>query len=322
MPGALYRTNLGQAILGDSLTLLREMPAESVNLVVTSPPFALRRKKEYGNVDPSRYLEWFLPFAREIRRVLTADGSFVLDIGGTWNPRIPTRSIYHYRLLLALCDELGFHLAQDFFWYNNARLPAPAEWVTVRRIRVKDAVDCIWWLSKTPFPKADNRNVLRPYSDAMLKLFRNGYRAKRRPSGHDISSGFNKDNGGAIPPNLLQIAHTESNSQYLRACRAAGVKPHPARFPVALPSFFIRLLTGRGDLVLDPFADSNATGQAAEALHRRWIAVEIREEYLAPSVFRFPGVSLQPSLLSEGYRALMLRALEAAARAQGNGDSG
>jgi site-specific DNA-methyltransferase (cytosine-N4-specific) len=176
-------------------------------------------------------------------------------------------------------------------------LPSPAEWVTVRRTRVKDAVDPVWWLSKTPDPKASNWRVLRPYSDSMKKLLENGYKAQLRPSGHDISEHFSKDNQGAIPPNLLSMANTDSNSTYLRECRQRGIKPHPARFPHGLPEFFIRFLTDPGDLVLDPFAGSNVTGEVAERLGRRWLAFELVEEYLEASKFRFPALYEQLPLL-------------------------
>ncbi len=284
----VYKTSYGVAYLGDSLEYLREMVDNSVDLIMTSPPFALRRKKEYGNVSADEYIGWFMPFATEFYRVLKPEGSFVVDIGGSWNPGEPTRSLYHYELLVALCRKLQFHLAQEFFWYNPARLPTPAEWVTVRRVRVKDAVNTVWWLSKTPHPKANNRNVLREYSDSMRELLVRGYKAKLRPSGHDISDKFQRDNGGAIPPNLIELSNTESNSYYLTACRQANIKPHPARFPVALPEFFIKFLTDPYDLVVDPFGGSNTTGEAAEALQRYWVTFELVPEYLEGSKFRFP----------------------------------
>lgn len=245
-----YSTEHGAAYLGDSLNYLSQIQSESVDLIVTSPPFALKRKKEYGNVSAENYIPWFMDFAAEFKRTLKDTGSLVIDIGGTWVRGQPTRSLYHFELLIALCKKLGFHLAQEFYWYNPSKLPSPAEWVTVRRIRVKDAVDPVWWLSKTPHPKADNRRVLRPYSESMLKLLQTGYRAKLRPSGHDISENFSKDNKGAIPPNLLEIANTDSNSIYLRECRRQGIKPHPARFPHGLPHFFISFLTDPGILLL------------------------------------------------------------------------
>lgn len=282
-----YTQTYGAAYLGDSLELIKGLKDCSVNLILTSPPFALTRKKEYGNESAETYVNWFLPFAHEFKRVLTEDGSFVIDLGGAYLPGNPVRSIYQYELLVRLCKEVGFFLAQDFFHYNPARLPTPAEWVTVRRIRVKDSVNVVWWLSKTEYPKADNRKVLKPYSESMKQLLKNGYKAKLRPSGHDISTKFQKDNSGAIPPNLIEAANTESNSFYLRKCKEAGMKPHPARFPASFADFFINLLTDENDLVLDPFAGSNTTGFVAENLQRRWMAFELNEEYLIGSQYRF-----------------------------------
>lgn len=287
----LYETQWGTAIVGDSLEVMRALPPDSVDLVMTSPPFALKRKKEYGNKDAHEYVAWFEPFALEIFRILKPAGSFVIDIGGTWNVGSPTRSLYQYELLIRLVER--FQFAQEFFWHNPGKLPSPAEWVTVRRVRVTDAVNTVWWLSKTEWPKADNRRVLRPYSESMKNLISQGYKARLRPSGHDISTKFQKDHGGSIPHNLLQIANTDSNSQYLRTCKEQGVKPHPARFPHALPEFFIKFLTDSGDMVLDPFAGSNVTGRAAEDLRRHWLAIELSEPYLAASQYRFsPQLSL------------------------------
>jgi DNA modification methylase len=288
---AYYQTEYGAAYLGDSLELIKNVPDKSISLILTSPPFALTRKKEYGNKSAEEYVEWFLEFAREFKRVLKDDGSFVLDLGGAYLPGYPVRAIYQFELLVRLCKELGFFLAQDFYHYNPSRLPAPAEWVNIRRVRVKDSVNVVWWLSVTENPKANNRNVLKPYSESMKLLLENGYKAKLRPSGHDISTKFQKDNDGAIPPNLLTLANTESNSAYLRRCKEAGIKSHPARFPLEFPKFFIEFLTDANDLVLDPFAGSNTTGQAAELLKRRWLAFELDAKYLEGSVYRFQEVN-------------------------------
>lgn len=294
----MHKTARGRMVLGDSLVVLAETVAEkSIDLIMTSPPFALVRKKGYGNADENEYLNWFRPFASAFKRVLKDNGSLVIDIGGAWIPGQPTRSLYHFKLLIMLCEEFGFHLAQDFYWWNPAKLPTPAEWVTVRRIRVKDAINCVWWLSPTPWPKACNRRVLQPYSDSMRDLLRNGYRAMKRPSGHDISDKFSKDNGAAIPPNLIALAHTESNGRYLRYCKAQGIEPHPARFPGALPEFFIRMLTDPGDFVVDPFAGSCATGEVAERIGRKWLCVEQQAEYLRGAIGRFK----KPPSKSEDY---------------------
>ncbi|MCC7291936.1 MAG: site-specific DNA-methyltransferase [Phycisphaerales bacterium] len=287
-PAPYLASKLGAAYLGDSLGVLPALlKPHSVDLIMTSPPFGLVRKKDYGNHDADKYVDWFKAFGELFRKLLKPQGSLVIDIGGAWIPGQPTRSLYHYELLIMLCRECGFHLAQDFFWWNPAKLPTPAEWVNIRRIRVKDAINCVWWLSPTPWPKASNRRVLAPYSDAMRGLLKNGYKAKLRPSGHDISDKFSTNNGAAIPPNLIAIPHTESNSYYLRYCKEHGLEPHPARFPAELPEYFIRMLTDPGDLVVDPFGGSCVTGEVSERLERRWICSELVEEYLKGARARF-----------------------------------
>lgn len=283
----IYETDLGAAYCADSLEFLPTLPDGSVDLIVTSPPYALHFKKEYGNADQADYVAWFLPFAREFKRVLKPDGSFVLNVGGAWTPGAPVRSLYHYRLLLALCDEVGFNLCQEFFWYNPAKMPAPAEWVNVRRMRVKDSVEYIFWLSASKFPRADNSKVLQAYSKDMQRLIKRGVKNTKRPSGHLIKDTFAADKGGSIPPNLIECGNNESNSRYIKQSKADGKKVHPARFPAELPRFFIEFLTEPKDLVVDPFAGSNTTGAVAEKLGRRWIAVEKSTEYAGDSELRF-----------------------------------
>jgi site-specific DNA-methyltransferase (cytosine-N4-specific) len=317
----LYRTDYGAAFIGDSHELLARLPDGCVNLVFTSPPYALHFKKEYGNANKSDYVKWFIPFAREILRVLKSDGSFVLNIGGSYNQGTPTRSLYHFHLLIALVEEVGFHLAQECFWYNPAKMPMPAEWVTVRRIRIKDSVEYVWWFSKTPWPKASNGRVLKEYSPDMIRLSRRGVRPTVRPSGHVIRDSFDKvEAGGAIPSNvvedglseqmdiptpdtMLKFGNNAANDEYARRSKDLGLKMHPARFPASLPEFFIKLLTEPDDIVVDPFAGSNTTGVVAEGLRRRWIAMERVPEYLETSRVRFESPqssksaeALQPEL--------------------------
>lgn len=284
-----HATKLGAMWNGDSLDWLARAKPGSVDLVMTSPPFGLIKKKSYGNEDAHAYCDWFRPFAEGFKRVLKDEGSLVIDIGGAWKTGLPTRSLYHFELLIMLCEEYGFHLCQEHYWWNPAKLPTPAEWVNVRRVRVKDAVNCIWWLSPTPWPKASNRRILAPYSESMKDLLKNGYQAKTRPSGHVISEKFGRDNGGSVPPNLLAIANTESNGQYQEFCNANNLDVHPARFPALLPEYFIRMLTDPGDMVLDPFAGSCVTGMVAESLQRRWACVEMNTDYLNGAIARFDG---------------------------------
>lgn len=286
----IYTTPQGAAYHGDSRELLAALPNSSLNLVMTSPPFALLRKKDYGNKAQHEYVDWLMTFAELVYHKLADDGSFVLDLGGAYQKGVPVRSLYNFRVLIRLCDELGFSLAEEFYWYNPSKLPSPIEWVNKRKIRAKDAVNTVWWLSKTAFPKANVSNVLTAYSDRMKKLLENPsafYQAKKRPSGHDISTRFGKDNGGAIPSNMLQIPNTESNSTYIRHCKRVGIKPHPARFPLKLPQFFIAFLTEPNDLVVDIFAGSNTTGAAAEQAGRRWLSFDSHYDYVAASALRF-----------------------------------
>jgi site-specific DNA-methyltransferase (cytosine-N4-specific) len=303
-----YSTQLGAAFAGDSMKLLADLPDGSVNLVVTSPPFALQRQKEYGNLDQAEYVDWLLEFGRLVHRKLREDGSFVLDLGGAYRKGVPVRSLYQFRVLLRFCDELGFHLAQEFFWHNPSKLPSPIEWVNKRKLRAKDTVNTLWWFSRSEWPKANVSNVLTEYSPRMKKLLEDPaafYTPKLRPSGHEIGLAFATDNGGAIPSNLLQIPNSESNGVYLGACKQLGLQGHPARFPAKLPEFFIRLLTDPGDLVVDIFAGSNTTGMVAEIEGRRWLAFELSREYVAASVLRFVPRGLPASRLNSIYAGIL-----------------
>ena len=301
-PKPYYKTPYGAAYVGDSLEWMKKIRRHSVRLVMTSPPFALTKQKEYGTqinnhdfLTPEKYSEWFMPYAKQIYDILTPDGSLVVHLGGTWERGKPLKSLYPFQLAVDLPRKTDFRFAQDFYWINTARLPGPAEWVTIRRIRVKDAVDPVFWFCKEENirTRAFNRRVQQPYSPSMKRLLKlQKYNAGVRPSGHRISpTSFLTRHGGAIPPNYFLISGAESISPYLRHTSKKGYNMedtrNPARYPVKLVDFFIRFLTTRGDLVLDPFAGSNSTGEAAEKRGRRWLAFDIHEPYLKGSKFRF-----------------------------------
>jgi site-specific DNA-methyltransferase (cytosine-N4-specific) len=286
----LYTTDLGAQIVGDSLLLLAELPEESVDLFVTSPPFPLLRAKAYGNEDQKDYVAWLTQFARLAWRALKPSGSLVIDIGGAYQKGRPVRSLHQFRALLAFVDEVGFELAEEFYWNNPSKLPSPIEWVNKRKIRAKDSVNTVWWLSKSDNPKADVGRVRVPYSKSMRELLKDPgkyYTPKDRPSEHKIGEAFARDNGGALPSNLLSIPNSQSNDVYLRACKALNLPGHPARFPVKLPAFFIEMLTDQGDLVIDFFGGSNTTGRAAEDLGRTWLSFELDRAYASTSAVRF-----------------------------------
>jgi site-specific DNA-methyltransferase (cytosine-N4-specific) len=285
----VFETEYGEALFGRSEEAVGLIDDGALNLIFTSPPYPLLLKKAYGNQDERAYVDWFLRIAEQWPRKLANDGSVVLNLGDAWRKGEPTLSLYQERLLIRLEDELGLKLCQRFAWNNPSKLPAPAEWVTIRRVRVKPSLENVFWLSNSDTPYADNRQVLVPYSESMQRvLARGGQEAARRPAGYVMEEGaFGVDNGGAIPGNLIQAANTESNSDYIRACKAAGLPVHPARFPAALPEFFIKLLTRIEDHVYDPFGGSQTTAAVAERLQRRWTTSECVLDYILGGQARF-----------------------------------
>jgi site-specific DNA-methyltransferase (cytosine-N4-specific) len=195
--------------------------------------------------------------------------------------------------LLGFKKSGDFHLCQQFICNNPARLPSPAQWVNIERIRVKDSFTHVWWLSSCERPKASNKRVLVEYSDAMKNLLNKGsYNHGRRDSEHVIGeTSFLKNNGGAIPSNVLAFSNTASKDCYRRYCKTHGIKPHPAPMQKKLVEWFLEFLTDENDLVLDPFGGSNMTGSVAEALNRKWASIEPTENYIAGSLGRFDGNS-------------------------------
>lgn len=290
---AEYTTRLGKCMQGDSLEVLETLEDDSIDLIMTSPPFSLQRHKRYGEPEQNEYVDWLIAFGRAAYPKIKDTGSIVVDLGGAYKKGEPVKALYPFKFMIKMCDEVGYELAQDFYWHNPSALPAPIEWVNKRKLRCKTSVNTIWWFSKTNTPKADVKNVLVPYSDRMQKLINKPEDFVKeegtvRPSGHVMGmKSWTKDNGGAIPSNLLQISNSESNSQYLKYCKKFKIKGHPARFPAKLPEFFIKFLTEENDLVVDIFSGSNTTGQVAEMLNRKWLSIDVENEYVATSVFRF-----------------------------------
>lgn len=288
-----YQTGLGKCFHADIEKILADKSFQKykgkINLIFTSPPFPLNRKKRYGNLNGQQYLDWISNIAIVLKDYLTEDGSLVIEIGNSWEDKEPTMSTLPLETLLTIKNKGGYKLCQQFVWYNTAKLPSPAQWVNIERSRVKDSFTNIWWLSKTSKPKANNKNVLEEYSNSMKKLLKTKkYNSGIRPSEHDISEkSFLKNNGGAIPSNVLIAANTASNSIYLNKCKENGIIPHPARMPHFIAEFFIKFLTDKNDLVLDPFAGSNTTGEVSEMLKRKWLAIEIDKQYIKGSKLKF-----------------------------------
>ena len=293
-PTVVYRTTLGRSVLGKAETVLESGAyskdlKKKVDLIFTSPPFPLNRKKRYGNEQGEAYVNWLAGFALLFKKMLKPKGSIVLELGNAWEPGRPVMSTLALKALLTFLERGKLTLCQQFVWYNPARLPSPVQWVTVERIRVKDAYTHLWWMAQTDHPHADNRQVLTKYSKSMQRLLeRKRYNTGKRPSGHHIGeTSFLNDNAGAIPSNLITLANTQARSDYLQYCREHEIQPHPARMPSGVAEFFIKFLTEPKMLVLDPFAGSNTTGAAAEKLGRHWFAIEPNESYLEGSRGRF-----------------------------------
>lgn len=293
-----YRSNLGIMYRGRAEDFFHanvaELYAGKVQLIFTSPPFPLNRKKRYGNEQGEKYVNWLQSFAAVFKQLLKPTGSIVIEMGNAWEPGEPVMSTLALESLLGFLKKGNFKLAEQFICHNPARLPSPAQWVNVERIRVKDAFTHLWWMAPTNRPKANNRRILKEYSPAMLQLLATkSYNAGKRPSEHHIGkTSFLKNNKGAIPSNVLTFSNTAAVDDYVRYCRSLGLQLHPSRMNARLPDFFIKFLTSPDDLVLDPFAGSNTTGAAAERLGRRWISVEARSDYVESSRGRFQ----QPSL--------------------------
>ncbi|MDR5798993.1 MULTISPECIES: site-specific DNA-methyltransferase [Caballeronia] len=299
----IFCTDMGTALFGNSEEAIGYLDDGSIQSIICSPPYPLLREKQYGNKHVNEYLDWLLRIAEQWPKKLTADGSVVINLGDVWTAGEPYMSLYQERLLIRLEDELGWKLCQRYAWHNPAKMPAPAEWVTIRRVRVKPSLEQIYWLAPNGEPYADNRNVLVPYSEAMRsRIAAGGETGGTRPSGHHLAAGaFDVDNGGAIPTSLLVASNTSSNSDYIRKCREQGLPVHPARFPADLPRHFVALTTREGDTVLDPFGGSLETGAVAEEMGRHWIGIDCTLEYLYGGANRFPNARMTRSSI-DSYR--------------------
>ena len=287
-----YKTNLGLAfnasieefILSAKFQELRG----TVDLILTSPPYPLVTPKAYGNRNGDDYKSWLADIMTELKHLLKPKGSLVVEIGNAWDKGQPTMSTLPIETLIQIKNQAELNVCQQFIWNNPNKLPGPATWVNIKRIRVKDAFTHIWWYAPSIDPKANNQKVLTPYGDGMKKLLETqNYNRGMRPSGQNIGDGFLKGNKGAIPSSVLTYANTKEDPDYRAWCKENGVSQHPARMPEKLAEFFISLTTSKNSLILDPFGGSNTTGRAAENLGRRWVSIERDPEYVLGSKGRF-----------------------------------
>jgi site-specific DNA-methyltransferase (cytosine-N4-specific) len=284
----IFETDAGFAVWCNVEDLAMLVERESVALIMSSPPYPLVRQKEYGNLDVTRWTDWMLRCFEQWSPLLTHQGSVMLNLGPVFEPGVAAQSLYVERLLIRLQDQLGYSLLQRLDWFSPSKLPAPAEYVCVRRIRVKPAVEPVLWLSQRANDAfGDNTAVLQPYSEAQkLAMVQRAGTTEHRPSGHTISASAYIDNGGAIPPSLITASNTSSNSAYQRALRESGHTVHPATMPELVAEFCVKLASRVGDVVMDPFAGSCTVAAVAERLRRRYIVADRSLAYLQSGALR------------------------------------
>jgi site-specific DNA-methyltransferase (adenine-specific) len=249
---------------GDSLEVLKSMEDNSIDLIVTSPPYSDQRKSTYGGIHPDRYVEWFLPISAELLRVLKPTGSFVLNIKEkVYNGE---RHTYVIELILALRKQ-GWLWTEEYMWHKKNSFPG--KWPN----RLRDAWERLLHFNKEKKFDMYQDNVKIPIGDWSKTRLKNLSETDKVRDESKVGSGFGKKienwvgKDTVLPDNVLYIA-TES-----------GNKNHSAAFPEGLPEWFIKLFTKEGDVVLDPFLGSGTTCKVALELGRNSIGIELNEEY-------------------------------------------
>ena len=251
-------------ILGDCLEVLKKQDDNSVDLIVTSPPYADQRTKTYGGIHPDKYIEWFLPITSELLRVLKPTGTFVLNI----KEKVSSgeRHTYVMELILAMRKQ-GWLWTEEFIWHKKNCYPG--KWPN----RFRDAWERLLQFNKQKDFNMYQKEVMVPMGDWAKVRLKNLSETDKRRDDSRVGSGFGKNiskwvgRDMAYPSNVLVMATETSN------------KKHSAVFPKELPTWFIKLFTKPGDVVLDPFLGSGTTSIVALELDRNSIGIEIKEDY-------------------------------------------
>lgn len=300
-----FSTDLGVALWGRCEDVFGGLEAP-IDLILTSPPYPLRKSRRYGNVDQSAYVDFLCKALEPVVAKLADGGSLALNISqDIFVPGSPARSLYKERLILALHDRLGLHKMDELIWHAPNKAPAPVQWASVNRYQLNVGYEPVIWMTNNPAKvKSDNRRVLEPHTERHLRLLAEGGERRERVNSdgaYRIRAGsYGHSTPGRIPRNVLTVpVSCSSQRRYKQAARELGLPVHGAPYPQRLSDFLVQFLTAPGDLVADPFAGSMTTAVSAEELGRRWICTELGGEYARGGAERFrerPGFWLNPEL--------------------------
>ena len=252
--------------LGDCAKILKKIPDNSVDLIITSPPYADLRKKTYGGIHPDQYVKWFLPISKELLRVLKPTGTFILNI----KEKVVDgeRSTYVMELILAMRKQ-GWLWTEEFIWHKKNSYPG--KWPN----RFRDSWERLLQFNKDKKFNMYQEEVMVPMGEWAKSRLKNLSETDKVRDDSKVGSGFGKNISNwlnrekAYPTNVLHLA-TECNN-----------KNHSAAFPEELPEWFIKLFTREEDMVLDPFMGSGTTLYVANKMQRNSIGIEIMPEYCA-----------------------------------------
>ena len=303
-----YATDLGMALWGSCQSVFAHSMEENlISLVLTSPPYPLKRPRAYGNVAIHEYVDWLCTAIEPLIRNLKPGASICLNLGNdVFVPGTPARSTYAERLVIALEDRFGLSKMDMIPWINPCKPPGPMQWASRTRQQLNVGWEPIYWFTNDPKRcMSNNKRVLEPHSEAHKVFVENG--GDRRPRVNSDGAYYIKNGAyalptaGKIPKNVIQLTHNCADQrQYKKSARSMGLNAHGAAYPIALAEKLIKFLSAEEDLIVDPFAGSNTTGKAAEKLGRRWIATDIVYDYVLGSAMRFldkPGFHLNRSFL-------------------------
>lgn len=278
-------------ICEDSLVGLKKIKDKTVQLVLTSPPYGDMRN--YAKVEPQNYVEWFLPWAYEIKRVLKDNGSFILNIndqviGGAGG----VQSHYVHKLIISLIETVGFNYVRDYVWFNPATPPNIYSRGTYGR--TKKSHEYFYWFAKSDNWKFNMNNILKPYSETTIRFMKKKERKTvSRVSGHNFRLDGFKDRGGADPgsvmigsynelepDSMLICANTDSNSKFRQIVRKCKTRFNMAIMPERVAEFFVLAATDSGDIVIDPFLGTGTTVFVAEKHKRVGFGWDIHQEFV------------------------------------------